>query len=136
MRSAPLTHCLYFVATVSTAVPYEHTRDFKRGNRTKIGSKLGTRQPRNSNTSRSATGIYGCTPIWLYQGTALLPIAFPADLPPGEYQVVLGLYTQPDGARVPLAYAPGGPLPESVAGPDAIQPFRFTVGPRAAFVQR
>jgi 4-amino-4-deoxy-L-arabinose transferase-like glycosyltransferase len=56
-----------------------------------------------------------------------LPISLPAGLPPGEYQAVLGLYTLPDGARVPLAYAPDGPLPEGVAGPDAIQLFTFTV---------
>jgi hypothetical protein len=55
-----------------------------------------------------------------------LPIALPADLPPGEYHVVLGLYTPDDGARVPLTY--GTPLPESVAGPHAVRLLSFTVG--------
>jgi 4-amino-4-deoxy-L-arabinose transferase-like glycosyltransferase len=50
-----------------------------------------------------------------------LPIALPADLPPGEYQAVLGLYTLPDGARVPLTFARDGALPDSVAGPNVIR---------------
>lgn len=50
-----------------------------------------------------------------------LPIALPAGLPPGEYQAALGLYTLPDGARVPLTFARNGPLPDAVAGPHAIR---------------
>lgn len=55
-----------------------------------------------------------------------LPIALPANLPPGEYHVVLGLYTPADGARIPLTH--GTPLPESVAGPHAIRLHSFTIG--------
>ena len=59
-------------------------------------------------------------------GTAL-PLTLPADLPPGMYQVVLGLYTQPDGVRLPLWH--GSALPEQLAGPHAIRLFSFRVGP-------
>jgi 4-amino-4-deoxy-L-arabinose transferase-like glycosyltransferase len=55
-----------------------------------------------------------------------LPIALPADLPAGEYHVVLGLYTPADGARVPLTH--GAPLPESVAGPHATRILSLSIG--------
>jgi 4-amino-4-deoxy-L-arabinose transferase-like glycosyltransferase len=55
-----------------------------------------------------------------------LPIALSADLPPGDYHVVLGLYTPADGARVPLTH--GTPLPESVAGPHAVRLLSFSIG--------
>jgi 4-amino-4-deoxy-L-arabinose transferase-like glycosyltransferase len=55
-----------------------------------------------------------------------LPIALPANLPPGEYHVVLGLYTPGDGARVPLTH--GTPLPEGVAGPHAVRLLSFSIG--------
>ena len=57
-------------------------------------------------------------------GTAL-PLALPADLPAGTYQVVMGLYTQPDGARLPLWQ--GEPLPEALAGPHALRLLSFRV---------
>ena len=55
-----------------------------------------------------------------------LPIALPPNLPDGEYQVVLGLYTQLAGQRVPLSY--GEPLPVEVAGPHAIRLFSLQLG--------
>ncbi|HMQ29873.1 MAG TPA: glycosyltransferase family 39 protein [Chloroflexaceae bacterium] len=58
-------------------------------------------------------------------GTAL-PLALPPDLPPGTYTVVLGLYTQPDGARLPLWH--GEALPEELAGPHAVELLSFRVG--------
>ncbi len=58
-------------------------------------------------------------------GTAL-PIALPADLPPGTYQAVLGLYTLPDGARLPLWH--GEALPPEVAGSDVIRLMSFRIG--------
>lgn len=57
-----------------------------------------------------------------------LPITLPADLPAGTYTVVLGLYTQPDGAREPLTYAPDGPAPERLAGPNVVRLFSFEAG--------
>jgi len=50
-------------------------------------------------------------------GTAL-PIALPADLPAGEYRVVLGVYDPSVNARLPLAGATA--LPPEVDGPDAL----------------
>ncbi len=47
-----------------------------------------------------------------------LPIQLPADLPPGDYRIALGVYTPQDGARLPLAGV--SPLPESLAGPHAL----------------
>lgn len=46
-----------------------------------------------------------------------LPIDLPADLPPGEYTLVLGLYTLPDFARAPLTAGPAADI--ALAGPDA-----------------
>jgi 4-amino-4-deoxy-L-arabinose transferase-like glycosyltransferase len=57
---------------------------------------------------------------------APLPIELPANLPNGEYRVVLGLYTLADGARIPLTF--GEALPPSIAGPDAIRLFSFSIG--------
>lgn len=34
------------------------------------------------------------------------PLTLPADLPPGTYRILVGLYTRPDGARLPVT-APG-----------------------------
>jgi 4-amino-4-deoxy-L-arabinose transferase-like glycosyltransferase len=56
---------------------------------------------------------------------APLPIALPADLPAGIYRVILGLYTQPDGVRLPLWH--GEALPEAVAGPHAISLLEFRI---------
>jgi hypothetical protein len=50
-------------------------------------------------------------------GTAL-PIALPADLPAGEYRVVLGVYDPAANARLPLNGAPA--MPPDVDGPDAL----------------
>lgn len=54
-----------------------------------------------------------------------LPIALPPELPAGNYQVLLGLYTMPDGARLPLIS--GEPAPAQLSGPDAIQLMTLTV---------
>lgn len=58
-------------------------------------------------------------------GTAL-PIALPASLPAGTYRAVIGLYTQPDGARVPLWF--GEALPEALAGPHVVNLLTFRIG--------
>ncbi len=50
-------------------------------------------------------------------GTAL-PIALPADLPAGEYRVVLGVYNPGANARLPLTGAPA--LPDAVDGPQSL----------------
>jgi hypothetical protein len=31
-------------------------------------------------------------------------LTLPADLPPGSYPIAIGLYTQPDGRRLPIVY--------------------------------
>jgi 4-amino-4-deoxy-L-arabinose transferase-like glycosyltransferase len=48
-----------------------------------------------------------------------MPVGLPADLLAGRYQVVLGLYTPADGARLPLTF--GKPLPADLDGPQAIE---------------
>jgi hypothetical protein len=50
-------------------------------------------------------------------GTAL-PIALPADLPAGEYRVILGIYHSADGSRLPLSEPQ--PLPPDVDGPHTL----------------
>jgi hypothetical protein len=72
-------------------------------------------------------GMFGAWQAGQQFGTPL-PIALPESLRPGEYEVVLGLYTQPDGARVPLTFSREGALPEEVAGPHVIRLFSFEVG--------
>lgn len=57
-------------------------------------------------------------------GTAL-PIALPRNLRPGTYKAVIGLYTQPDGARLSLWH--GEALPEEVAGPHAVELQTFRI---------
>ncbi|HEU4325568.1 MAG TPA: glycosyltransferase family 39 protein [Roseiflexaceae bacterium] len=47
-----------------------------------------------------------------------LPIQLPADLLPGDYRIVLGVYTPPDGERLPLAGV--SPAPEALAGPHVL----------------
>ncbi|NTU85337.1 MAG: hypothetical protein HGA45_39295, partial [Chloroflexales bacterium] len=46
-------------------------------------------------------------------------------LPAGTYQVALGLYTQPEGARLALWH--GEPLAGELAGPHAISLLAFRV---------
>lgn len=45
------------------------------------------------------------------------PLQLPSDLPPGEYRVVMGVYTL-DGGRLPLVRGPSAP--GDLAGPDAL----------------
>jgi hypothetical protein len=45
------------------------------------------------------------------------PLKLPADLPPGRYSVVIGVYT-PDGGRLPLRHGPAAP--NALDGPDAL----------------
>jgi hypothetical protein len=52
-----------------------------------------------------------------------MPISLPSDLPTGEYQVLLGLYTPEDGQRLPLTI--GQATPEDVDGPQAVEIMRF-----------
>ena len=53
-----------------------------------------------------------------------IPIGLPADLPAGQYRVVLGVY-RPDGGRLPLGQAQA--LPEDVDGPQALLLTTLTV---------
>lgn len=70
----------------------------------------------------------GMFPTWQagQQFGTPLPITLPANLPPGEYQAVLGLYTGPNGDRVPLTY--GTAMPKELAGAHAIHLLTFRVG--------
>jgi hypothetical protein len=52
-----------------------------------------------------------------------LPIPLPADLPPGDYRVVLGVYDPASGARLPLTQ--GQPLPEHIDGAGVLLLARF-----------
>ena len=52
-----------------------------------------------------------------------LPIGLPADLPAGEYRVLLGLYTPEDGQRLPVTM--GQVAPENVDGPNAVEILRI-----------
>jgi hypothetical protein len=61
----------------------------------------------------------GMFPTWQagQQFDTPFPLQLPSDLPPGEYRVVMGVYT-PDGGRLPLRHGP--PAPSEFAGPDAL----------------
>jgi 4-amino-4-deoxy-L-arabinose transferase-like glycosyltransferase len=52
-----------------------------------------------------------------YQATEL-PIAVPADAPPGVYRLAIGLYEPPGGPRLPLTAA--ATLDSAIDGPDAL----------------
>ncbi|KAB8144360.1 glycosyl transferase [Chloroflexia bacterium SDU3-3] len=67
----------------------------------------------------------GMFPTWQrgQQFGITLPIGLPADLPAGEYRVVMGLYRESGRLAVDA-----GALPEAVDGPNAIQLATFTVG--------
>jgi 4-amino-4-deoxy-L-arabinose transferase-like glycosyltransferase len=52
-----------------------------------------------------------------------MPIRLPADLPAGEYQVLLGLYTPLDGQRLPVML--GQAAPQDVDGPNAVEVLRI-----------
>lgn len=43
------------------------------------------------------------------------PLALPADAPPGEYQIEVGLYLLETMARLPATDAAGQPLPDDAA---------------------
>ena len=45
------------------------------------------------------------------------PLQLPADLPSGQYRIVIGVYA-PDGARLPLRSGPAAPA--DLDGPDAL----------------
>jgi hypothetical protein len=47
-----------------------------------------------------------------------LPLAIPADIPPGRYQLFVGLYNPADGGRLPLKT--DEPLNPAISGPEAL----------------
>jgi hypothetical protein len=61
----------------------------------------------------------GMFPTWQagQQFDTPFPLQLPTNLPPGQYRVVMGVYT-PDGGRLPLRH--GAPAPADLAGPDAL----------------
>jgi 4-amino-4-deoxy-L-arabinose transferase-like glycosyltransferase len=61
----------------------------------------------------------GMFPSWQagQQFDTPFPLALPADIAPGRYQVVLGVYT-PDGGRLPLRRGPAAPA--DLDGPEAL----------------
>ena len=50
--------------------------------------------------------------------TTELPLAIPAEAPPGAYRLVIGIYDPAGGQRLPLAA--DGPLDPALDGPDAL----------------
>ncbi|MEJ2212332.1 MAG: hypothetical protein P8129_25370, partial [Anaerolineae bacterium] len=48
------------------------------------------------------------------------PLAVPADAPPGEYQIEVGLYLLATLARLPGVDAQGQPLPDNAALPGSL----------------
>jgi hypothetical protein len=50
--------------------------------------------------------------------TTQLPLAIPAEAPPGTYRLVIGMYDPAGGQRLPLAA--DGPLDPALDGPDAL----------------
>jgi hypothetical protein len=61
----------------------------------------------------------GMFPTWQagQQFDSPFPLALPKDLPPGEYRVVMGVYTL-DGGRLPLRRGPAAPA--ALDGPDTL----------------
>jgi hypothetical protein len=61
----------------------------------------------------------GMFPSWQagQQFDTPFPLQLPADLPSGQYRVVIGVYA-PDGARLPLRSGPAAPV--DLDGPDAL----------------
>jgi hypothetical protein len=61
----------------------------------------------------------GMFPTWRagQQFDSPFPLALPKDLPPGEYRVVMGVYTL-DGGRLPLRRGPAAPA--ALDGPDTL----------------
>jgi 4-amino-4-deoxy-L-arabinose transferase-like glycosyltransferase len=60
------------------------------------------------------------THVWQPGEQIAVPIilSLPADLPAGDYQLVLGLYDTQSGARIP--FSGGAPADATMAGPDAL----------------